>query len=211
MRRIALLFFALILPACTPARQAGPANAGAQEVVREMMNSYGTMPAFEQAGVVHAVRKGDRASKKETLETRFHMAWKRPDTLELEYGDTISLSARGPRVTDTAGNAYASVDEAIRKLSKASLGVSRLVPSMLLGRGDYPWPEDLWTVIHWVRAEEVNGEPCDVLGVDLDDGGQWVLWVEKARHILRRTSKSGHLDEGLIEVTVDYDPAPAAP
>jgi hypothetical protein len=205
MRGVALLLLGLALSCAPDAKHAGPANAGAQEVFREMMMSYGAMPSYDQSGIVRTVAKGD-AKKDIVHETRFHMGFARPDALELQYGDHLTLSARGRDVKDGDGASYASLDEAIRALSKATLGVSRLVPSMLIGRGSYPWPEELWNLVSWTRAEEVSGELCDVLTVDLSDGGAWVLWVEQDRHILRKTSKSGHLDDGLLEVTVVYEP-----
>jgi hypothetical protein len=170
-----------------------------------MIGSYGSMPAFEEVGVTRAVTRKDAKAPSETHETRFHLTFSRPDVLSFEYGEQLSLSARGAHVTDAAGTTYPSVDDAIRTLSKASLGVSRLVPSMLLGRGNYPWPEELWSLIRWVRVEEVAGEPCDVLALELADGGEWDLWIEQSRHILRRTHKSGHLDDGMVELTVEYD------
>jgi hypothetical protein len=205
-------FFLLVLVAScasTP-KHAGPANAGAQEVFREMMMTYGTMASYEQNGVVRTVAKGE--GKKEKVEdTPFHMTFARPDALDFAYGEHISLSAHGRAVTGGDGTNYASVDEAIRALSKSTLGVSRLVPSMLLGRGSYPWPEELWTMVRWERSEEISGEPCDVLAIDLSDGGQWTLWVEKDRHVLRKTTKSGHLDDGLLQAIVVYDPKASSP
>ena len=116
MRGVALILLVL-LACCADAKHAGPANAGAQEVFREMMMSYGAMPSYDQSGVVRMVAKGE-AKKDVVSETRFHIGFSRPDALELQYGDHVSLSARGHAVTDGDGTSYPSVDEAIRALGQ---------------------------------------------------------------------------------------------